>query len=81
MIDGTVVIDGVVHGYNSPPESFAHPVISELVVESLYRGSPRSFSTRLAICSAGNPVIVSSAAADTALVDIGSFVVEPELSS
>ncbi|MBA2631343.1 MAG: amidohydrolase [Thermoleophilaceae bacterium] len=45
MIDGTVVIDGVVHGYHSPPESYTHP-ISELVVESLYHGYHRVFSPR-----------------------------------
>ena len=46
MIDGTVVVDGVVHGYNSPPETYTHPVISELVVESLYRGYHKVFSPR-----------------------------------
>jgi len=45
MIDGAVVIDGVVHGYNSPPETYTHP-ISELVVESLYHGYHKAFSPR-----------------------------------
>ena len=45
MIDGAVVIDGVVHGYNSPPETYTHP-ISELVVESLYSGYHKVFSPR-----------------------------------
>jgi len=37
MIDGAVVVDGVVHGSHSPPETYTHPT-SELVVESLYHG-------------------------------------------
>jgi predicted TIM-barrel fold metal-dependent hydrolase len=45
MIDGTVVVDGVVHGYNSPPETYTHP-ISGLVADSLYRGYHRVFSPR-----------------------------------
>ncbi len=45
MIDGTVVIDGVVHGYNSPPETYTHP-ISEVVADSLYYGYHRVFSPR-----------------------------------
>ena len=45
MIDGTPVIDGVVHGYNSPPETYTHP-ISGLVVESLYHGYHKVFSPR-----------------------------------
>ncbi|MGI8462453.1 MAG: amidohydrolase family protein [Solirubrobacterales bacterium] len=45
MIGGVPVVDGVVHGYNSPPETYTDP-ISELVVESLYRGYHRVFSPR-----------------------------------
>jgi predicted TIM-barrel fold metal-dependent hydrolase len=45
VIDGTVVIDGVVHGYNSPPETYTHP-ISEVVADSLYYGYHRVFSPR-----------------------------------
>ncbi len=45
MIDGAVVIDGVVHGYNSPLETYTHP-ISELVAESLYHGYHKVFSPR-----------------------------------
>ncbi|MDQ3728547.1 MAG: amidohydrolase [Actinomycetota bacterium] len=45
MIGDTLVIDGVVHGYNSPPESYTHP-ISAQVVESLYHGYHRVFSPR-----------------------------------
>lgn len=45
MIGETAVIDGVVHGYNSPPETFTHP-ISELVLESLYEGYHKAFSPR-----------------------------------
>jgi len=46
MIDGATVIDGVVHGYHSPPETFTDPIISELVVESLYHGYHKVFSPR-----------------------------------
>ncbi|MBA2523120.1 MAG: amidohydrolase family protein, partial [Solirubrobacterales bacterium] len=46
MIDDALVIDGVVHGYHSPPESYTHPVISKLVVESLYHGYHKVFSPR-----------------------------------
>ena len=45
MIDGTVVIDAVVHGYNSPPETYQHP-LAGVVVESLYSGYHRIFSPR-----------------------------------
>lgn len=45
MIDGVPVIDGVVHGYYSPPETYTHP-ISELVAESLYSGYHKIFSPR-----------------------------------
>ena len=45
MINATAVIDGVVHGYNSPPQTYTHP-ISELVVESLYQGYHKVFSPR-----------------------------------
>ena len=29
MIGDTLVIDGVVHGYNSPPESYTHPISAQ----------------------------------------------------
>lgn len=45
MIEDAVVVDGVVHGYHSPPESYTHP-ISALVVESLYEGYHKVFSPR-----------------------------------
>jgi predicted TIM-barrel fold metal-dependent hydrolase len=45
MIDNTIVIDAVVHGYNSPPETYTHPA-SAVVVESLYSGYHRVFSPR-----------------------------------
>lgn len=45
VIGDALVIDGVVHGYHSPPESYTHP-ISELVVESLYQGYHKVFSPR-----------------------------------
>jgi uncharacterized protein len=45
MIDRTVVIDAVVHGYNSPPETYLHP-LAGVVVESLYSGYHRVFSPR-----------------------------------
>ena len=54
MIGDSVVIDGVVHGYHSPPETYTHP-ISELVVESLYQGYHKAVSythlTLPTICS------------------------------
>ncbi len=45
MIDGTTVIDGVVHGYNSPPETYTHP-LSGPIVDSLYHGYHKIFSPR-----------------------------------
>ena len=45
MIDGVTVIDGVVHGYNSPPETYTHP-LSGPIVESLYHGYHKIFSPR-----------------------------------
>jgi uncharacterized protein len=45
MIDGALVVDGVVHGYNSPPETYTHP-LSETVVTSLYEGYHKVFSPR-----------------------------------
>jgi hypothetical protein len=45
VIGDAVVIDGVVHGYNSPPETYTHP-ISEVVADSLYYGYHRVFSPR-----------------------------------
>ncbi len=45
MIGDAVVVDAVVHGYNSPPETYTHP-LSEAVVTSLYEGYHRVFSPR-----------------------------------
>jgi hypothetical protein len=45
MIEDLVVIDAVVHGYNSPPETYSHPV-AELVLASLYDGYHRVLSPR-----------------------------------
>ncbi|MDI5964616.1 amidohydrolase family protein [Streptomyces sp. SL13] len=45
MIDDALVIDAVVHGYNSPPETWKHP-IAGLVADSLYDGYHRVFSPR-----------------------------------
>jgi predicted TIM-barrel fold metal-dependent hydrolase len=45
VIEDTVVIDAVVHGYNSPPETYLHP-LAGVVVESLYSGYHLVFSPR-----------------------------------
>lgn len=45
MIGDALVIDAVVHGYNSPPETYTHP-LSGVVVQSLYRGYHQVFSPR-----------------------------------
>jgi hypothetical protein len=45
MIGDALVIDAVVHGYNSPPETYTHP-LSAGVVAALYDGYHRVFSPR-----------------------------------
>jgi predicted TIM-barrel fold metal-dependent hydrolase len=45
VIEDTVVIDAVVHGYNSPPETYTDP-LAGVVVESLYSGYHLIFSPR-----------------------------------
>jgi predicted TIM-barrel fold metal-dependent hydrolase len=45
VIGEAVVVDAVVHGYNSPPETYTHP-LSEVIVQSLYRGYHHVFSPR-----------------------------------
>ncbi|WP_033294153.1 amidohydrolase family protein [Amycolatopsis jejuensis] len=45
MIEGTLVVDAVVHGYHSPPETYRHPAAGQ-VVEALYSGYHRVFSPR-----------------------------------
>jgi uncharacterized protein len=45
MIEGAVVVDGVVHGYHSPPESYTHPVAGQ-VAGALYDGYHKVFSPR-----------------------------------
>ncbi|TDV48663.1 amidohydrolase family protein [Actinophytocola oryzae] len=45
MIEDCVVVDGVVHGYYSPPGTYTNPVAG-LVVDSLYHGYHLNFSPR-----------------------------------
>lgn len=45
MIDDVVVVDAVVHGYYSPPESYTEP-IAERVANTLYDGYHKVFSPR-----------------------------------
>jgi len=45
MIGDAIVIDAVVHGYNSPPETYRNP-IAGLVLASLYDGYHRVLSPR-----------------------------------
>ncbi|MGW7353684.1 amidohydrolase family protein [Streptomyces sp. NPDC054784] len=45
MIEDVPVVDAVVHGYNSPPETWKHP-LAGVVVDSLYNRYHRIFSPR-----------------------------------
>lgn len=45
MIEDVTVVDAVVHGYNSPPATWRHPVAG-LVVDSLYERYHKVFSPR-----------------------------------